>query len=153
GNLASPETSKAITEWQKAGGRPQTGKLTPPEAEALNKEAVVKSPKERLDSEAGIAARRAEAAQTAPPDIVQKLFDGAREDLIVLVNETGTAPHVQKAQNGPPTFKDKHAQLCAQFGWQPLADFGTFVRSELARLGVDKVTPELARACTDQRQS
>jgi hypothetical protein len=154
GNLASPETSKAITEWQKSGGRPQTGKLTPPEAEALNKEAATRSgPKERLDSEAGIAARRAEAAQTAPPDVVQKLFDGAREDLIVLVNETGTAPHVQKAQSGPPSFKDRQAQICAQFGWQPLADFGTFVRSELGRLGADKLTPELARACADQHQT
>src|SRR5262249_29179805 len=35
---------------------------------------------------------------------------------------------------------------------QPLADFGSFVRSELGRLGAEKLTPELARICNDQHQ-
>lgn len=54
GNLQSAATSKAIGEWQKGHGAPNTGKLTPSEAKALNDEAA-RAPIKRIDPASQIA--------------------------------------------------------------------------------------------------
>ncbi|MBS0538861.1 MAG: peptidoglycan-binding protein [Proteobacteria bacterium] len=55
GNLQSEASMKAITEWQKAHGYTQVGKLTPTEAQTLNAEAA-RAPIRRIDPSAQAAA-------------------------------------------------------------------------------------------------
>ncbi len=59
GNLSSEATMKGIAAWQKGHGYPQSGKLTPTEAAALNNEAA-RAPIKRLDP-------KMEAAVAPPP--------------------------------------------------------------------------------------
>ena|SRR5437764_2954576 len=59
GNMQSDTTVKAIGDWQKGHNAPVTGKLTPPEAVALNNEAA-RSPIKRIDPSS-------QAAATPPP--------------------------------------------------------------------------------------
>jgi hypothetical protein len=54
GNLQSAATVKAIGDWQKGHGAPATGKLTPPEAKALNDEAA-RVPIKRIDPASQLA--------------------------------------------------------------------------------------------------
>ncbi|HLG49958.1 MAG TPA: peptidoglycan-binding domain-containing protein [Reyranella sp.] len=61
GNLSSEATMKGIAAWQKGHGYPQSGKLTPPEAAALNNEAS-RAPIKRLDPK-----MEAAVAPPAPP--------------------------------------------------------------------------------------
>jgi hypothetical protein len=59
GNMQSEATAKAIGDWQKGHNAPVTGKLTPPEAVALNNEAA-RAPIKRIDPSS-------QAAATPPP--------------------------------------------------------------------------------------
>jgi hypothetical protein len=59
GNMQSDPTVKAIGDWQKGHNAPVTGKLTPPEAVALNNEAA-RTPIKRIDPSS-------QAAATPPP--------------------------------------------------------------------------------------
>jgi len=60
GNMQSEPTMKAIGDWQKGHNAPVTGKLTPPEAVALNNEAA-RTPIKRIDPSSQAAA--------APPPV------------------------------------------------------------------------------------
>ncbi len=59
GNMQSEATVKAIGDWQRGHNAPVTGKLTPPEAAALNNEAA-RAPIKRIDPSS-------QAAATPPP--------------------------------------------------------------------------------------
>jgi hypothetical protein len=64
GNMQSEPTVKAIGDWQKGHNAPVTGKLTPPEAVALNNEAA-RAPIKRIDPSSQVAATPPPAP--APP--------------------------------------------------------------------------------------
>jgi hypothetical protein len=151
GNLASPATVKAAGDWQKAKARPQTGKLTPPEVKLLHEEATKAATKERLDSGAGIAARKSEAGRIVPSELADRLFDGARDDVLVLLNETPSARNVTRP-GGTPVFKDKQALGCAPFAWNVAGDFAAYIRDELGRLGAERLQPDPLRPCNEPRQ-
>src|ERR1044071_7474077 len=55
GNLQSDATVKAIGDWQKGHNAPVTGKLTPPEAVAVNNEAA-RAPLKRIDPSSQVSA-------------------------------------------------------------------------------------------------
>jgi hypothetical protein len=63
GNMQSDATVKAIGDWQKGHNAPVTGKLTPPEAVALNNEAA-RAPIKRIDPSSQAAATPPPAAPT-----------------------------------------------------------------------------------------
>ena len=65
GNLQSEGTVKSIGDWQRGHNAPVTGKLTPPEAVALNNEAA-RAPIKRIDPSSQ-AAVPPPAAPTPPP--------------------------------------------------------------------------------------
>lgn len=67
GNLQSEATMKGIATWQKGHGYPQSGKLTPTEAAALNNEAA-RAPIKRLDPK-----MEAAVAPPAPPSNADRL--------------------------------------------------------------------------------
>ena len=67
GNLSSEATVKGIATWQKGHGYPQSGKLTPTEAAALNNEAS-RAPIKRLDPKLEAA-----AAPPAPPSNADRM--------------------------------------------------------------------------------
>src|ERR1044071_5881162 len=55
GNMQSDATVKAIGDWQKGHNAPVTGKLTPPEAVAVNNEAA-RAPLKRIDPSSQVSA-------------------------------------------------------------------------------------------------
>ncbi len=70
GNMQSEATAKAIGDWQKGHNAPVTGKLTPPEAVALNNEAA-RAPIKRIDPSS-------QAAATPPPPPPQSNADALK---------------------------------------------------------------------------
>jgi Putative peptidoglycan binding domain len=73
GNMQSDATVKAIGDWQKGHNAPVTGKLTPPEAVALNNEAA-RAPIKRIDPSSQAAA----APPSAPTPPVQSNADALK---------------------------------------------------------------------------
>ena len=70
GNMQSDPTVKAIGDWQKGHNAPVTGKLTPPEAVALNNEAA-RAPIKRIDPSS-------QAAAAPPPTPPQSNADALK---------------------------------------------------------------------------
>ena len=152
GNLATPPSVKAIGDWQKAKSRPQTGRLTSDEAKMLLEDAAAKTrAKERLDSESGIAARKTDAERIITAEVAAKLFDGGREDILVLVNPAPTAPHARPGAGGRPSFKDRTAVACAPFAWELQADYRSHVATELSALGAEHLQPARTPVCATPR--
>ena len=73
GNMQSDATVKAIGDWQKGHNAPVTGKLTPPEAVALNNEAA-RTPIKRIDPSSQAAA----APPPTPAPSVQSNADALK---------------------------------------------------------------------------
>jgi Putative peptidoglycan binding domain len=73
GNMQSEATVKAIGDWQKGHNAPVTGKLTPPEAVALNNEAA-RTPIKRIDPSSQAAA----TPPSPPPPPTQSNADALK---------------------------------------------------------------------------